>query len=214
MKELLTNRRAFIAMVAVLTIGIVIFYAHRHRASGNPYFTAIAETGALRTVVNATGTVQAVVTVVVGSQVSGQVVELYADFNSVVKRGQLLAKLDSRNFETQVENSRANAVAAQARIRSAEADEKTQVANLLSAKANLEAGRVAKDNTAILFERTSQLSKSGLASKNDFDNAKANAESAQAKYEQAQAAVAQVEAQSNASAAQLVQVEAQLEQAQ
>src|SRR5262249_42071641 len=59
-------------------------------------------------------------------------------------------------------------------------------------------------------QRASELSKSGVASRNDYDNAKANADSSQAKFEQAQAAVAQVEAQSNASAAQLEQVKAQL----
>src|SRR5439155_1070644 len=111
----------------------------RRCAAAAGYFTASVETGPLRNVVNATGVVQTVVTVQVGSQVSGQVVELYADYNSVVKRGQLLAKLDQRNFEAQMENARANVAAVQARVRSAEADLKTQAANLLSAKANLEA---------------------------------------------------------------------------
>jgi HlyD family secretion protein len=164
--------------------------------------------------VNATGVVQTVVTVQVGSQVSGQVEELYADFNSVVKRGQLLAKLDPRNFQAQAENAQASVAAARARVRSGEADQKTQVANVQSAKANLEAARVAKENTAILFQRASELSKSGVASQNDYDNAKANADSAAAKFQQAQAAVAQSEAQSNGSVAQLEQVRAQLQQAE
>src|SRR5262249_57781381 len=75
-------------------------------------------------------------------------------------------------------------------------------------------GGVARDNTAILFQRASELNKGGVDSKNDYDNAKANADSAVAKYEQAQAAVEQVEAQSNASAAQLEQAKAQLQQAE
>ena len=131
-----------------------------------------------------------------------------------MKRGQLLARLDPRNFQAQVENARANVAAVQAHVRSAEAELKTQAANLQSAKANLQAARVTRDNTAILFERASELSKSGVVSKNDYDNAKANADSAVAKFEQAQAAVAQAEAQSNASAAQVEQVKAQLQQAQ
>ena len=89
---------------------------------------------------------------------------------------------------------------------------KTQIANLQSARANLEAAKVTRDNTAILFQRSSELTKSGVASRNDYDNAKANADSAVAKYEQAQASIAQVEAQSNSSAAQLEQVKAQLQQ--
>jgi HlyD family secretion protein len=214
MRKLLTRRKAFIAIVIVLAIGIFAFSARRQKASAGQYFTTTVDTGPLRNVVNATGVVQTVVTVQVGSQVSGQVEELYADFNSLVKRGQLLARLDPRNFQAQVENSRANVVAAQARVRSAEAEQKTQAANLLSSKANLEAARVTRDNTAILFERASELSKSGVASRNDYDNAKANADSAQAKFEQAQAAVAQVEAQSHSTAAQLEQVKAQLQQAQ
>ncbi len=214
MKQLLSKRTVLILTVIVLVIGVFAFSARRQKATSGQYFTATVERGPLRNAVNATGVVQTVVTVQVGSQVSGQVEELYADYNSIVKRGQLLAKLDPRNFQAQVENARANVAAVQARVRSAEAEQKTQAANLLSAKANLEAARVARDNTAILFQRASELSKSGVASKNEYDNAKANAESAQAKFEQAQASVAQVEAQSGATAAQLDQVKAQLQQAQ
>jgi HlyD family secretion protein len=212
MRRLLTKRKAFVAAGLVVIVALVAFAARRNKGSATQYFTAMADSGPLRKVVNATGVVQTVVTVQVGSQVSGQVEELYADFNSIVKRGQLLAKLDPRNFQAQVENAQASVAAARARVRSAEADQKTQVANLQSAKANLEAARVARDNTAILFQRASELSKSGVASKNDYDNAKANADSAEAKFQQAQAAVAQVEAQSNASAAQLEQTKAQLQQ--
>ena len=213
MKRLLTRKKALIALGLVILMAIVAFSARRQRTSASQYFTASVDSGPLRNVVNATGVVQTVVTVQVGSQVSGQVEELYADFNSVVKRGQLLAKLDPRNYQAQVENAQASVAAARARVRSGEADQKTQVANVASAKANLEAARVAKENTAILFKRASELSKSGVASQNDYDNAKANADSAEAKFQQAQAAVAQSDAQSNASAAQLEQVRAQLQQA-
>lgn len=212
--RILTKRNALITLVLVIVIAIAAFSARRPRAANNQFFTAAVETGPLRNVVNATGVVQTLVTVQVGSQVSGQVEELYADFNSVVKRGQLLAKLDPRNVQAQVENAEASVAAARARVRSGEADQKTQVANLLSAKANLEAARVTRDNTATLFQRASELNKSGVASRNDYDNAKANADSSVAKYEQAQAAVAQVEAQSNASVAQLEQVKAQLQQSE
>jgi HlyD family secretion protein len=213
MGKLVTRNKALIAAGLVIVASILVFSMRGQRTSTTQYFTASADNGSLRNVVNATGVIQTVVTVQVGSQVSGQVEELYADFNSVVKRGQLLAKLDARNFEAQVENAQASVAAARARVRSAEADQRTQAANLLSARANLEAARVARDNTATLFERAAELSKRGVVSRNDYDNAQANAESAQAKFEQAQAAVAQVEAQSNASAAQLEQIRAQLQQA-
>jgi HlyD family secretion protein len=214
MANIVTKKRALIAVALVVLVTIAVAARRQRTTSTNQYFTAVADSGPLRNVVNATGVIQTVVTVQVGSQVSGQVEELYADFNSVVKRGQRLAKLDTRNFQTQVENSEASVVAARARVRSGEADQKTQVANLLSAKANLEAARVARDNTAVIFKRSADLMKSGVVSQNDYDTAKANADSAQAKLEQAQASVEQVEAQSNSASAQLEQTKALLQQAE
>ena len=212
MSKLRNRKIVFIGMILAIVVVGLVFSTRKQTAANNQYFMAAVDRGALRNVVNATGVVQTVVTVQVGSQVSGQVEELYADYNSIVKRGQLLARLDSRNFQAQVENARASVAAAQARVRSAEAELKTQAANLQSSKANLEAARVARDNTATLFQRAAELSKSGVTSRNDYDNSKANADSAVAKYEQAMAAVAQTEAQSNASLAQLEQMKAQLQQ--
>src|SRR5437867_7088943 len=133
------GRKTLIGGIIVILAGILLFVVRKEKASAGEFFTATADTGPLRNVVNATGVVQTVVTVQVGSQVSGQVEELYADYNSVVKHGQLLAKLDPRNFQAQMENAEASVAAARARVRSGEADQKTQVANLQSARANLEA---------------------------------------------------------------------------
>src|SRR5437899_296890 len=99
--KLLTRKKTLIAALLVVILAIVALAARRQRSSTSQYFTAAIDRGPLRNVVNATGVVQTVVTVTVGSQVSGQVEELYADFNSVVKRGQLLAKIDPRNFQAQ-----------------------------------------------------------------------------------------------------------------
>jgi len=187
---------------------------HRRRANAETnYYTAAATRGPLKKIVNATGVVQTVLTVPVGSQVSGQVQELYADFNSVVKRGQLLAKLDPRNLETQVANSRASVAAAQARVRSAQAEITNQAANLTSARASLEAARVTRDNTQVQLQRATEMSQRGIVSKNDFDTAKANWDSAVARYNQAAAAVEQVQAQTVSTQAQLEQANAGLQQA-
>ena len=211
----LSNRTKGLIVVLILAAVIVLGFAVRkQRASTGEFFTSVAEAGPLRNVVNATGVVQTVVTVQVGSQVSGQVEELYADYNSVVKHNQLLAKLDPRNFQAQLENSEAAVASAQAHVQSAEAELKTQAANLASAKANLEAARVTRDNTAVVFQRNAELTKEGVVSKNDYDNAKANADSSVAKYDQADAAVAQAEAQSRSASAGLQQAKAQLQQAE
>ena len=202
---------AGVVLLAVVSSSFMLF-----RGSGTDisYFSEEVNHGPLKTIVNATGTVQAVVTVQVGSQVSGQIQALYADYNSIVKRGQLLAKIDPRNYQAQVDDSRANLAAAQAHVRSAEADLKTQQANLESAKANVEAARVARDNDAITLGRYNDMIKDGIVAQGDYDTVRANAGTSQAKYDQAVAAAAQVAAQINASKAQLEQARAQVLQAQ
>ena len=176
----------------VVTLGVYGVIHRRQANSEYKYFTSATTRGVLKKIVNATGVVQTVLTVPVGSQVSGQVQEIYADYNSVVKRGQLLAKLDPRNLETQVANSRASVAAAQARVRSAQAEVTNQNANLVSSRANLEAAKVTRDNAEIQFQRATDLSQRGIASKNDYDTAKANADSAVARYNQAVVAIDQV----------------------
>ena len=76
--------------------------------------TAAVTRGDIVDTVGATGTLQAVTTVQVGTQVSGTIQELYADFNSLVKKGQVLARLDPSLFQTQIEQARANLIRAQA----------------------------------------------------------------------------------------------------
>jgi HlyD family secretion protein len=204
---------SFGGVVGLILFVAIALWARSQGAGTTEYFTIPVDRGSIRNNVSATGVVQTVVTVQVGSQVSGQVDALYADFNSVVKRGQLLATLDPRNFQAQVENSTANVVAVRARVRSAEAEIKTHAANVQSAQANLVAARVTRDNTAAYLRRTEELTRQGLTSANDFETAKANADSAQAKYDQSLAAVAQVEAQATAVSAQIDQTKAQLQQA-
>jgi HlyD family secretion protein len=201
-------------LIVVVVAAMAAVRVRRSLAPDVEYFTATLERGPLQKIISATGTVQTVVTVPVGSQVSGQVQELFADFNSVVKRGQLLAKLDPRNLEAAVANSRAQLAAAQARVRSAEAEIKTHAANLNSSRANLEGARVSRDNAKLQLDRATELSQRGLQAKNDYDTAKANYDTAVARYDQAAAALEQVEAQSASTEAQIAQAKAGLQQAE
>ena len=131
---------AIIAVAIIVVVGISAIFARRTSAA-NEFFSEPVQRGAVRNVVNATGSVQAVLTVQVGSQISGQIQSLYADYNSVVKRGQLLAKIDPRNFEAQVEQAKANLAAAKAHVTTVEADLNNQIASLQSAKANTRTSR-------------------------------------------------------------------------
>jgi HlyD family secretion protein len=203
-----------IFLIVIVVAAVAAFRVRKSFVSSVEYFTAPVEKGPLQKIISATGTVQTVVTVPVGSQVSGQVQELFADFNSVVKRGQLLAKLDPRNLESAVANSRAQLAAAQARVRSAEAEIRTHSANLNSSKANLQGAKVSRDNAKLQLDRANELSQHGLSAKNDYDTAKANYDSAVARYDQAEASLEQVDAQSASTDAQIAQAKAGLQQAE
>jgi len=201
-------------ILLILVVTTVAALKLRTSAKGVDYFTATVTEGPLQKTINATGVVQTVVTVPVSTQVSGQVQELFADFNSVVKRGQLLAKLDPRNLESAVTNSKAQLASAQARLRSAEAEVRTHTANLNSAKASLAGARVARDNAKLQLDRANQSNSKGLIAKNDYETAQANYDSAVARYDQAVAALDQVDAQSASTEAGIAQAKAGLQQAE
>src|SRR5262245_32091605 len=129
------------------------------------YRTQPVDRGDVVMTVTATGTISAVTTVQVGSQVSGIIAHLYADFNSVVKNGQLLAELDPTPFEAQVEQRRADLLQAEVQTRNAE----------------------------ITFHRQEQLLAEQLAAQADYDAAKANFEAARAQADQSRAALRQAE---------------------
>ena len=117
------SRKILILVVAVVVIGAVagnVFLQGEDETY--EFFESAVSRGTIQNTIAATGNVEAMVTVDVGSQVTGQVQTLYADFNSVVTQGQVLARLDPRNVETQLRNSQANLRSAQSRILAAEAD--------------------------------------------------------------------------------------------
>ena len=127
------------------------------------YKTEKVDRGNVTTTVTATGTLSAVTTVQVGSQVSGVIAQLYADFNSRVKKDQLLAELDPTPFQAQVEQRRAD---------------------LTRAQVQTEDGR-------IKYERQKRLMEAGLTSQAEVDSAKAVFDSARAQAAQATAALSQ-----------------------
>lgn len=207
------NRWAFLILV-ILLIGILLFVfgVWDKRAYSSDFITADAERGTVKVTVSATGTLQAVTTVQVGSQVSGTVAWLGADFNSHVKRGQVVARLDPAIFQTQVENGRANVTNAQAAIQAATVEIANQRANLVAAKANQEVARVQREDAIALVKRYQELKE--LVSSRDLEAAQAQANVAAGRYEQAGAQVTQAEAAINTARARLEQAKASLAQAQ
>lgn len=118
------NRRTWIvAAVLVAAAGGFWFWRSQRAGQDQPsYRTEAVQRGNISVQVTATGTVQAVTTVLVGSQVSGTISALYADFNDRVRRGQVLAQLDPTFLRAQVEQTKAELVQAEVRVRQAERD--------------------------------------------------------------------------------------------
>jgi len=128
------------------------------QSAASPYTTTPAAVGRIVGQVTATGTLSALVTVQVGSQVSGRVAELHADFNSQVHKGQVLAKIDPQLFQAAIEQARANATAANGNLAKARAQatqsqrqlarEKELFARKLVAQADLDTAQAAADSDA------------------------------------------------------------------
>src|SRR4051794_537831 len=103
--KLNSKNRLLLALVAVIVIAGIGFLVWGNRASAAEYMTTKVERGNLKNTVTATGTLQAVTTVQVGSQASGTISAIYVDFNSKVKKGQVIAQLDPSVFQAQVEQA-------------------------------------------------------------------------------------------------------------
>ncbi len=162
--------------LAVLGIAGGSVYAYYHFRKTAPKFTvttAAVTRGDVVDTVGAAGTLQAVTTVQVGTQVSGTLQSLYADFNSLVKKGQVLARLDPSLFQTQIEQARAN---------------------LIRAQADLERLRVSLDDARTKLSRARELSGRQLLPKSDLDTAEVNARLAEAQLRSSEAQVTQAQA--------------------
>ena len=152
------------------------------------YDTVPASIGSIRKVVSSSGPVRALVTVSVGSQLSGQVREVLVDFNSEVKPGQTLARLDAKTFEARVAQARADLAASEAAVRN-------QEATLLKAEAVLRQAERAIQRQKALAERNFASQSSLDSAIRDQEVAKAEIAVAKAQIESARATVAQRRAQ-------------------
>jgi HlyD family secretion protein len=178
-----------LAGIAVLILIAVLVWRDKAQSKGGQYTidTAAVTKGDVARIVSASGAVRALTTVEVGSQLSGQVVELYADFNSKVKAGQLVARIDPQTFATRVQQAEAD-------LKSAQANVAVQKAGIARADATL--AQAEKD-----FSRQQQLLKEDAISQALFDAterqlavAKADVALAKAQYQSALASKTQREA--------------------
>jgi HlyD family secretion protein len=174
MTNLTSGKRRALAgagLVALVAAGVALGTRDSSRAV--EYRTAVVDRGDVRSVVGATGSLEAVTTVQVGSQVSGTVVSLGADFNDRVRKGQVLARLDPSALDARLQQARANMVAAQAAV---------------------ERARAESGDSARKLARARELSAEGLLPPNDLETAATTQATTAAQVRSAQAAVAQAAA--------------------
>ncbi len=217
-------------------LGLAAFYFWGNQSSSAQYMTAKVERGNLRNTVTATGTLQAVTTVQVGSQVSGTIAALYADYNSMVKKGQVIAQLDPSLTKAQVDQARANLQQAQAGLQQARAAVVNSLAGVNDAQAravaakstaqNNQAGvsgsqanlamlKAQQDDALSYLKQQESLVKSGVVPQRDYDVALTAYKSAEARYDQAAAQLSQaVLSEQSASGAGIAQSTAQVQQSQ
>ncbi|MBI4620814.1 MAG: efflux RND transporter periplasmic adaptor subunit [Desulfobacterales bacterium] len=157
-------------IIVIVIAGFVLF---RDRGNEPKFGTDKIIRGDIEMAVSATGTVNPVTTVLVGTQVSGTIKELYVDFNSLVKKGQVIARIDPALFDAQVNQAKAN---------------------FLSAKANLEKAGATLVDAKRAMDRSKELFSKNLIARSDLDTAETNYETANASVSVAKSQVAQTEA--------------------
>jgi HlyD family secretion protein len=221
-------------IVSLLLVGLAVgagvwgyFYA-QSRGNAPKYRLARVERGPLTAAVSATGNLNAVTTVQVGSQVSGQIAELRADFNSVVKKDQVIARIDPAIFEAKVNQAKADVDSAQAtvinqqaQVERARADVENARAALAEAKANTAKAQVTVVDSKRDFDRKTELHRRDLIATSDRDTAQATHDSsvavldaARAKERSLDAAIGSAQAQLRVNDAMLVSARAQVKQKQ
>jgi HlyD family secretion protein len=169
------SRRHIVGAVVLLLVAATgyAYWRHQLRDGGDDYLTDVVQRGAVAATVTASGTVNPVTTVQVGTYVSGPIKAIYADFNSRVSKGQLVAKIDPAPFQVKVQSSEAEVTNAKAKV--------------LKDKADL----AFKDLT---FQRNQKLLAKNLIAQSDLDTAKNDRDQAVAQLALDEAAVKQAEA--------------------
>lgn len=168
-------RKTLLVLLALVVVGggAYGYYRYSQKTAPPTISTARVTRGDLAETVRATGTLQAVTTVQVGTQVSGTIQELNADFNSLVRRGQVLARLDPSLIQSQIEQARAN---------------------LIRAEADLERLRVALYDARTKMVRAKELAEKKLIAQTELEAAEVSVRSAEAQLRSQQAGVTQSQA--------------------
>jgi HlyD family secretion protein len=187
------------------------------RATTKSAVTALGSTevrrGNVTKSISATGKVEALTTVNVGSQVSGTVAEMYVDFNSPVKKGQIIARLDASQLQAQLTQATANQLGANAAIQTGENAVLSSEAAAQAAEFNVERTKSVLADAERNLDLTQKLINEGVTARRELDTAKAAVAQAAAQHQQSIAQWNQAKSQVQSARSQVNQAKAQAQQA-
>ncbi|MFH1135702.1 MAG: efflux RND transporter periplasmic adaptor subunit [Pseudomonadota bacterium] len=218
------KRRTILVLALALLLAIVgvFFFFHNDNRDADRagYRFGLVEVGRLVSAISSSGTLKAVVTVQVGSQVSGLIKELTADFNSEVKAGQIIARLDPENFQAKVQQAEAELAVARtnvsiqkAAVEKSRAELDKAKAGLISSRAQTEKSLALTKNAKIDLDRKKALLRGKVVSRSEIDAAEANFEQSAAQVRSARADEASQSALIASQEAQVRMSEAQVDDA-
>ncbi|PPR79181.1 MAG: Macrolide export protein MacA [Alphaproteobacteria bacterium MarineAlpha2_Bin1] len=217
LKKFLNKKNLFITSVVVILAILLIYFSTKNKKID--YETHTITKGNIKNIISTSGKLKAVVTVDVGSQITGQISELLVDFNSPVKKNQLLARIDPRTFESQVRQAEANLSVAKANLKMQIATKERAKSELASSLANFENKKTSANEAKRVYNQNEELKNKGVVSdtrvlkfKSEFESLEAQMRSAKANYEAALANQKFFSAQVLNARAQISQKEALLEQ--
>jgi HlyD family secretion protein len=206
MKKINWKLAAVIVGVLALVGGGAWWYTQKQSASDVQYRTSKIERGNIQASVSASGAVNPVTQVSVGTQVSGQIKELYVDFNSEVKAGQLIAQIDPETFEYRVRSAQADLDASRAQVLTAQANVASSIAQVSRAK--MEVAEAQRD-----YERQKTLVEKAFVTQSVADKARALVGTLSESVKVAEAQMAVTNAQVKSAQAAVTQRESTLAQA-
>ncbi|HYM09541.1 MAG TPA: efflux RND transporter periplasmic adaptor subunit [Bryobacterales bacterium] len=208
---LFTTRRVLV-IVAVLAAATLLGAFARSRRKEPVYFTSTVEKGDIRSEVTATGTINAVITVQVGSQVSGVIDKLFVDFNDKVHKGQVVAQIDQSIFKAQVAQAEADLENAKANVNALAANIDAMRADLASSLANVDKAVATENQAKLDRDRNADLFRQGIVAAAVRDQAQSTYEAAAAATRASRAAAEQSKTKITSAIAQLAQAKAQVQQ--
>jgi len=210
----MTRRKLiFVSILTVLILGGAGGFYWFGNGTGKASFrTTPVERGDIQSTISATGTLNAVITVQVGTQVSGTISQLLVDFNSPVKKGMLIARIDPATVDAKVNQAKGDLDSARAAVLNQRAAVVKAEADVATARANVVRQDVALRDAKVKADARARLYQEGGISQEERDSAQATLESAQAQLEAAQASLRASQAALEVTRAQLTAAEATVQQ--